>query len=184
MPQPRLFWTRSVAAAVLCAGLGACGYKPLYGSAPTGSKTASLSSDLARVQIVPIADRSGQLLYNHLKDEMHPRGEAASPTHRLTIRLRELKQDLGIRSDAQATRGNLILIARVRLDEAESGRTVFTTVEQTVVSYNILIDNRYSTTITERRSRRTGLETLAEQISRRVALFMNRRRSVQTGSRR
>ena len=167
------------AVAALCLVTAACGYRPLYG-APTGDPAkASLTADLSKVQIMPIADRRGQLLYNYLKDNMHPRGAAAAPSHRLMIKLTEQKQDLGIRSDATATRANLILLAQVQLADVSSGRTVFEVREQTIASYDILIDNRYSTTISERRARRTGLDTLGEQIVTRVALFMNRRRAVQ-----
>ena len=48
---------------------------------------ANASDQLAAIRIEPIADRSGQVLYNALRDGLNPLGRPSSPDYRLRIAL-------------------------------------------------------------------------------------------------
>ena len=57
--------------------LASCGFQPLY--ADRGGATAA--DQLAAVRIEPLPNRSGQELYNALRDGLNPLGRPASPDH-------------------------------------------------------------------------------------------------------
>ena len=67
----RSFRPLALAAAVMAASLGACGFHPLYGDRSIGAVS---TVDLAAVQIDLIRDREGQMLRNELLDRFQPRG--------------------------------------------------------------------------------------------------------------
>src|SRR3954452_15262253 len=103
----RAVCTRSLL--IVAALLGsACGFQPLYGEHAVG---ANASDQLAAIRIEPIADRSGQVLYNALRDGLNPLGLPSSPDYRLHVKLDETVEDLALRSDETATRVNIILTA-------------------------------------------------------------------------
>ena len=153
--------------------LHGCGYRPLYATGPQGSGAAT---ELAKVRIGLIANRAGQRLRNHLIDRMNPRGEPSLPAYELTIELSETRQDLGVRKDETRTRANLIMSATFQLRDLTNNRMLFNGNSRSVASFNIS-DAEFSTISAESAARRRAVEGLSEEITQRVAIFLNRRPS-------
>ena len=154
-------------------GLAGCGYRPLYGSSP---ENAQVSSELAKVRIGLIANRAGHRLRNHLLDRMNPRGEPSAPSYALSVNLDETRVDLGVRRDETRTRANLILTATFQLRDTANSRVLFKATARRVASFNIR-DAEFATISAESAARRRSVEGLADEISQRVAIFLNRKRA-------
>jgi len=159
--------------ACVALGLAACGYRPLYGNASSGTQ---VSSELSRVRIGLIANRAGHRLRNHLLDRMNPKGEPVSPTYALSVDLVESRVDLGVRRDETRTRANLTLTARFQLTDLASNRLVLSARSQRVASFNIR-DADFATISAESAARRRSVEGLADEITQRVAIYLNRKRA-------
>jgi LPS-assembly lipoprotein len=160
-------------AGLACAALSlaACGYRPLYGRASTG---AQVSSELAKVRIGLIANRAGHRLRNELLDRMNPRGEPGLPAYALNVNLVETRVDLGVRRDETRTRANLILTASFQLTDLSNNRLLFKAGARRVASFNIR-DAEFATISAESAARRRTVEGLADEITQRVAIYLNRK---------
>lgn len=144
--------------------LSGCGFQPLYKSGGTGDQAA-----LATIDVVTIKDRIGQQLRNMLNAALAPRGRASVTDYRLTVTLTESKSRLAILKDETATRANLTIRAKFKLDALKNpklrpflGRALSTN------SYNILTSD-FATLSAERDARNRALRTLSEEIRLRVA---------------
>lgn len=151
--------------------LGACGFQPLYGTRSVGQ---SASIQLAQVRIQPIADRTGQLLYNKLRDRMNPRGKPGDPLYLLQISLQERQERLLVEKDETASRVNLILRADYQLKQIGTGEVLDSGVSQTVISYDVLgVEVQLSTLTSEADVRDRATEQLSEDISTRLAIYFS-----------
>jgi len=159
--------------ACVALSLAACGYRPLYGNASSG---AQVSDELSKVRIGLIANRAGHRLRNHLLDRMNPKGEPVSPTYALSVDLVESRVDLGVRRDETRTRANLTLTARFQLVDLSTNRLVLKATSRRVASFNIR-DADFATISAESAARRRSVELLAEEITQRVAIYLNRKRA-------
>jgi LPS-assembly lipoprotein len=159
--------------AIACAGLSlaACGYRPLYGRAAAGGQ---VSNELSKVRIGLIANRAGHRLRNQLLDRMNPRGEPVSPAYALNVRLVETRVDLGVRRDETRTRANLTLTAEFQLVDLSNNRLLFKAGARRVASFNIR-DADFATISAESAARRRTVEGLADEITQRVAIYLNRK---------
>lgn len=153
--------------------LAGCGYRPLYGSSPENTQ---VSSELAKVRIGLIANRAGHRLRNHLLDRMNPGGEPSAPSYALSVNLDETRVDLGVRRDETRTRANLILTATFQLRDTANSRILFKATARRVASFNIR-DAEFATISAESAARRRTVEGLSDEITRRVAIFLNRKRA-------
>ncbi len=61
--------------ALMPVAMGACGFKPVYG---TASHDSAVGAALANVQIDPISDRNGQVLRNNLIDRFYTDGRPSN----------------------------------------------------------------------------------------------------------
>ncbi|MGE0725594.1 MAG: LPS assembly lipoprotein LptE [Alphaproteobacteria bacterium] len=147
--------------------VAACGFEPLY--APRGGVPQAMHS----VQIANIPDRSGQILRNHLRNEMNPRGTPGNPAYRLDVSLLERREDLGLRRDDVRTRTNLIVSADFRLVSMADGKTVLAGSTRTISGFDILV-NDYATIVSERDAREQALIEIGNDIRTRVALYFKR----------
>lgn len=151
--------------------LGACGFRPLYGSKEKGAAAA----ELAAVEIKPIADRAGQQLHNLLLDRINPRGRPAKPRYVLKIRLTQGIERLAVRKTAFSTRANLRLIAAFALAPAGGGEVLVSGTSLAISSYNIL-DSEFATLTSEKDARSRATGQLAEDIRTRLAVFFTQRK--------
>lgn len=166
-------WRRSGAAAILslAALTGACGYQPIYGTAP-GIAGETVAAELAQIRIAVIPNRTGQILRNYLIRSLNPDGRPDRPLYTLNVRVSEVEEDLGIRKDDTATRANLVVSANFRLVDRD-GQPVTSGTVQTITSYNLLLD-QFATLSAERDARDRALRQISEDIRTRLALHFNR----------
>lgn len=154
-----------VAAAML---LQACGFRPVYHARGDAS-----SETLSTIDVEPIADRKGQQLRTMLRARLSPKGPADRAFYRLTVTLTESKSELAIRRDESATRANLTLSAKFRLERLPPyAPGTFDGSALSTNSYNVL-DSDYATLSAENDARNRALRTLAEEIRLRIAAAIN-----------
>jgi len=155
------------------AGLGGCGFQPLYGKQSPQDNTVSVSSSLAAVRVEPLRDRVGQKMHNLMRDRINPQGQPTAPNYSLRIELAESVTEAGVRKDETATRANLRLQAQFTLvsvadgSELTSGKSVSTT------SYDIL-GAPFATTVSVDDARDRALAEIANDIQRRLAVYFAR----------
>ncbi|MEE9194765.1 MAG: LPS assembly lipoprotein LptE [Alphaproteobacteria bacterium] len=152
------------------AGLGACGFQPLYGQR-TGSASAQ---ELALVTIDTIADREGQKLHNFLRDRLNPLGSPPEPFYRLQLKLTTSTRQLAIRKDATASRANLILSANFILTDIRTRKVLFRGRSRSTNSYNILV-SEFATIASLNDATTRAARELSDEISARLAIFFSRR---------
>jgi LPS-assembly lipoprotein len=171
-----MWWSRRRLSIVLLVGLAACGFQPLYGQ--RGATGGSMPDELAAIRVVPIADRTGQLLYNNLRDRLNPHGKPVDPRYLLDIALREEREELALRGDETATRANLRLMAdyvlRRAVSEGEPGKDDIVTKGQSRIttSYDIL-DSQYATIISIEDARARATRVLSDDIQARLAVALS-----------
>jgi len=165
-----MWWSRLFGAALLLA-TGACGFQPLYGT--HGVDQPGAQAQLETVRIEPIADRTGQQLYNSLRDELNPRGKPSAPVYFLSVELDEEKDTLFIRRDETSSRANLTLKAKFSLRRADTGEPVLEGTSRSVSSYDILNDE-FATVASEQDARYRSARELSDDIRTRLAIYFSK----------
>jgi LPS-assembly lipoprotein len=155
-----------LAAALVCLTLGACGFQPVYGE----KASVETTTEMASIKIDPIKERVGQLLRNHLLDNLNPRGEPSQVRYRLEVEVAESKGELAVRKSELATRSNMVLRAGYRLVDAKTGNPVMVLSSTVTASYNLLT-NEFATLAAEADARERGTKELSEDITRQLALY-------------
>lgn len=165
----RRSWLFGLAALGFASALGGCGFHPLYGNHSDGQDT---NTDLSNVRIAPIANRTGQLLYNQLRDRLNPHGKPTEPVYVLEVVLVESGEDLLLEPNETASRTLLELTAQYKLRDIKSGSTLLTSQSRSNISYDIQT-SQYATISSEQDVRRRATKQLSDDISTRVALFFS-----------
>lgn len=152
---------RTFAACVLAAALAGCGFEPLH--AQRGAVAA-----LPPIQIVPIPERSGQILRNYLLDRMAPRGESGSQAYTLVIRLSEPRQILALRRDDVISRLGYGAVATYELIDA-AGKRVVSGSSSYSTDYEIT-NSEFATLAAQQNARERVLELVADDIRNQIAI--------------
>ena len=95
-----------------------CGFQPLYSHG--GGNSSHVLNQLSRIQINPIENRTGQILRNFLQDKLTPSGVPSSPTHKLTVSLKETRSDMAILRDSTSTFAKVKMDAKYQLINIET----------------------------------------------------------------
>lgn len=148
--------------------LAGCGFEPLHGRPEQGNQT---TTRLGQISVPVIPDRLGQLLRNELTSQLTPLGPPRRPAYVLNVEVREVKQELGVRKDATATRANLIITASFDLTDSQTNEKLFRGTVRSINSYNIL-DEDFATLSAEANARRRGTRELATEIGTRLGIFL------------
>jgi LPS-assembly lipoprotein len=165
-----MWWSRALLVGLPL--LAACGFQPLYAE----RAGANAADQLAAIRIEPLPDRSGQLLYNALRDGLNPLGSPASPDYRLKVKLDESLEELAFQTDETATRVNMTLTAAFALFPSEGKEPVFEGVSRTTTAYNVLT-SPYATLTSSEDARARALDDIAREIRARLAVFLSRQAS-------
>jgi LPS-assembly lipoprotein len=159
--------------ALLLAGcllaLTGCEFRPLYAERPAEADDGGYAASFEQVRIMPIPNRSGQILHNYLRDEINPRGQPVDPVYALRVNVTEDALRVGVRKDETATRANLRVIANFELLDTTRGVSTLTGRTATLVSYNLLSQQPFATNEAEVDARERALETISRDISTRLA---------------
>lgn len=170
-----MLWSRRLLLVAL-AGLAGCGFQPLYGE--RGISGGSTADELAAIQIRPIADRTGQMLYNELRDRLNPRGKPAQPRYTLSVVVTETVSELAFRGDETATRANLTLLANYVLHRSVSASgsaadEVVTHGEARIVTGYDILESQFATVISVDDARARSVKALSEDIQARLAVALS-----------
>lgn len=158
-------------ALVVAAALGACGFRPLYG---TGGPSAVAAGELRAVRIEAIGDRSGQQLRTMLQQRFAA-GKAPA-RYTLVVALTERTFETAIRRDETASRANLFIDAAYTLTDLATGRPISQGVARATISYNVLPSD-YATFVSGQDARDRAVREVGIAIETRLALFFDQRRN-------
>lgn len=160
-----------LAAALL---LGACGFRPLYGTAsfPEGAEEAFASIQIAPVAPTNDSDRIGYLVSDALDMAIHPPGVQAQVRYTLTVRLADERRGLAIQDDASITRYNYRLSADYTLTPIGAETPVASGTAETTASYNV-VDSQYATLVARDDAEKRAAREVAELIKLRIALALS-----------
>ena len=163
----------SVAVALLATLLlpAGCGWQPLYGRT-SASADGNAAPVLSEVHIQPIADRVGQDLYNMLRDRMNPGGAPSDPRYDLAVDVRQNTIQELIEPNQTASRIALTLFADFKLYERGKKTSIFKGQARSTTTYDVLTDP-YASVVSASDARRRGAQSLADEISNRLAVFLS-----------
>jgi LPS-assembly lipoprotein len=177
--QARHAWLSSVVlSGMLLLALAACGFQPLYGQRSVSG--GPITQEFAAIRIVPIAERTGQMLYNELRDRLNPTGKPADPRYILQVDLVETREELAYRGDETATRANLHLTAHYQLRRAVSQSTnsagndeVVTEGEARITTSYDILESQYATLVSIDDARARSVRVLSDDIRARLATALS-----------
>jgi LPS-assembly lipoprotein len=110
------------------AGLGGCGFTPLYGA-------PGVSSGLSSIQVTAPEGRVGYLLREDLDDEL-AHNKDAPPAWRLALDVTQTRDPRGLREDNTAERYEVAVTVRYTLTDAVTGKVALTGQVASQVSYD------------------------------------------------
>jgi LPS-assembly lipoprotein len=173
-------WSRIIALALVGGLLAGCGYRPLYA---TSKADPGVTSELSRIRVAVIPDRAGQVLRNHLRTLLTPRGARDPGLYLLKVRLNETITNAAQRTDETATRAILRLTAHFSVVDQQSGKQILDGSTISLVAYD-LVDSEYATLAAEADARRTAVRNTGDEIKTRLAAFFHSRGAARTVGRR
>jgi LPS-assembly lipoprotein len=152
------------------AGLGGCGWAPLYADPETGPA----DEELRAIRVGTIPERIGQRLAMGLRESLNPTGEATKQRYVLQTTLQTVRLDLGVQTQGLGTRGRLEAYANFILTDSQSGAQLLTGSSHASESFDIL-GNEYSNVVAEDDARTRTVEEMRRDIVSRLTLFLQRR---------
>ena len=168
-----MLWSRLL----LCLGLvlAGCGYRPLYGQ--HGADNASVVDELALIHIEAIPDRTGQQMYNMLRERLNPNGKPEQAKYALSVALTETRENLFLERDETATRANLTLKASFILRRVDDGTVVTTGSSRSVSSYDILnpVASEFASMVSQEDARVRCARAISDDMRTRLALALQSR---------
>ncbi len=157
--------------AVILTATASCGFKPLYGDL---GRTGAAQSDLAFIEVDEPQERSAQRLRQILVANLNPQGQPVQPKYRLSVRITEGQEGVGLRADFTYTRINYRLTGAFALVETASGKQILGGTVRGVTAYNVGRD-QVATVTAETDARERALQDMARDLQTRMALFFESR---------
>lgn len=165
--------TRRTALLLLAGALPAlagCGFSPLYGRSEGGA----VAEELAKIRVLPIANRSGQVLRNHLLDGLTPMGEPQKPEYTLQVVVEEANpQALSITRTDTTVRYGYSANIRYRLISSE-GKDLMQAATSGSTSY-LATSSQFATVSSHANARERVMEDAANEIRGQVVAFLRAR---------
>ena len=169
-PALRQPWFALLALLALVSPLAGCGWEPLYGQ--NRGVGGDAGPRMAQVHIQPIADRTGQQLYNNLRDRMNPQGVPPDPNYDLIVTLGQISSPQLVSVNQTATRIDTTFTATFNLYRRDNpGVSIFHATSRTTTAYDIPSDP-YSAVVSSADAQRRAAQSLSDDISNRVASFL------------
>lgn len=153
--------------------LAGCGFHPLY--APTSNGVA-VGKELQSIYVAVMAERTGQLLREALQRRFEGTGAGVAKKYELTGSLGIAAEAIGLQPDSSANRVRLTGNAPWTLKTLGPQETVLTqgnarAIDGVNINANELFGQQMESEVAQRRI----AETIADQITLRVATFLRRR---------
>lgn len=125
-----------------------------------GGGGAALQSELSGIDIVPIPERTGQILQQNLAAQL---GGGHGTDYRLEVTLEQTDTGSGFRADEATTRINVTLTAKYELRRLSDDAILLNTQTKAFAAYDV-VESEFATLTT----RQDTLRGLAEELSRRI----------------
>lgn len=152
----------ALAVAFGLAGLGGCGFTPLY--AETG-----VSPSLASVDVITPEGRTGHLLSENLRDNLAV--DRSSPArYRLALALDEKRYARGLSTEEVASWYELYLRVSYSLVDAATGQTLTAGVTPVNVSYNA-VNDPYAGIVAQQDGQKRAAAEAAQRIRMELATY-------------
>ena len=149
--------------------VSACGFSPLYLS---GSETVTRQT--SAVEIKPIADYEGALLYGYLSDALNPEKMNIPKKYELVVVLNApIVSEQNIQDDNFSSRERLITTAEYRLIDKKTRSVLIHTSASATGAYNIAVEP-YATWMAEKKVQQNLIKMLAEQITMHLVSFVKK----------
>ena len=145
-----------------------CGFQPLYSHG--GANSSHVLNQLARIQINPIENRTGQILRNFLQDKLTPSGVPSSPKHKLTISLKETRSDMAILRDSTSTFAKVKMDAKYQLINIETKNVLDSGTVTSTTVFNI-VSSEYANLSAQKDARKRTVRIISDLVKERLALF-------------
>ncbi|MBX7145813.1 MAG: hypothetical protein K1X44_00730 [Alphaproteobacteria bacterium] len=155
---------------VISVFLNNCGFHPMYQYQKHDD--TSIVKLLAAIKISSIANRTGQILYNNLRDRLNPSGPPRYPLYQLDVTLESDEDEVGFTRDETATRVNYTLTALYTLKNIQTNQILTKGRVQSFTNYNYLTSAFASASSAKEAYRRGAIE-LSETIRNRLAAFLS-----------
>ena len=154
----------------LCAGLGACGFRPLLAV----NDDAGVQQQLGGIEVTGLSGRLGQLVRNSLMEHITPVAALdGAPRYRLAVRLSRGTSALGIQLDNTITRYNLTVVARFQLLRQEDNQPLYRSTVRRVASYNVRREP-FATLTAEQDAERRAAREIGNDIRTVLAVYFAR----------
>lgn len=147
--------------------LAGCGWEPLYADPETGKSSVALRA----IKVMPIPERTGQILETGLRQSLNPDHIPTKELYNLNVTLVTSLQDLGIQSQGLGTRGEVQLAATYRLTQIAGNKVLQTASIRGTDSFDIQA-NGYSTVVAQDDAKARVVEELRREIVARLTMFM------------
>ena len=145
-----------------------CGLHPLY----EGGASGPVATSLSRVEVAPIAGKSGYLMSNALRDRL-PNSSGEPALYRLEVKLDDSITGLGVKGDDTVTRERRTLRARYQLVDASSGEVLLDATAGSDAGIDV-VNSEYATIAAENTALENLSQIVADQIITRVAVYQRR----------
>lgn len=149
--------------ALASAGLGGCGFTPLYGA-------PSVTSKLAGIKIITPDGRTGFLLRQHLEDAFAS-SRGAPEAYAMRVQLSEARVPRGIRTDNVATRYEYVITADYSLANQPAGDVAKRGRVRVEVTYDSA-DQPYASIAAQQDAQDRAAEETARRIQLEVAAWL------------
>lgn len=130
-----------------------------------------VQAEIERIRIVPIPDRSGQILRNYLLDALSPRGLRGPELYTLTVILSEPRREIAIRRDDTASRLAYVASATFMLRD-KSSRIVYSGSAASETAYEVT-NSEYATLSGQSSARDRALQEVSTDIRQQIAMFLS-----------
>lgn len=147
--------------------LTGCGLTPVY----SGGSSGPVASALRSVSVAPIDGQAGWLMRNKLIDRLGAEGHNSA--YRLEVKLDDNITSFGLRSDRAATQERRTLRARYQLVDNRNGMVVLDATAGSDMGIDI-VSSEYATVAAEQTALENLADTVADQITARLALYASR----------
>jgi LPS-assembly lipoprotein len=154
---------------LLCVALPGCGFEPLYGERDDGT---AVTDQMAQIYILPIANRTGQVLYNYLRDRLVPYGQPSDPSYVLVVGVGQSYTSAAVRPDSTASRLNLVMRAVYTLHDARTRKVLTRGYAESIGAYQIRVEP-YPTLVARRDVETRVARDLSDELRNRIAVYFS-----------
>jgi LPS-assembly lipoprotein len=154
-----------IALLIAVAALSGCGFEPLMGQ----SAHPAVQTDMQRIRVATISERSGQILRNYLLEALTPRGLQGSELYVLSVSLSEPRREVAIRRDDTASR--LSYSASAAFVLRDKLRVIFSGNASSETTYEVTT-SEFATLSSHASARDRVMQEVSADIRQQIATFL------------